>query len=138
MPAKVLDSFALLAYFRDESGAEAVETLLVAASRKDTPLLMTEVNYAEVKYALLRKNGPVAWDAAVKVLPGLPIEFHPATRELADVAADFKSRHSLSLADAFAAALAKKHKADLITGDPEFKPLEREIKIHWLTRATPA
>lgn len=31
-----------------------------------------------------------------------------------------------------AAALAKKHKADLVTGDPEFKPLEKEIKIHWL------
>ena len=31
MPGKVLDSFALLAYFRDEPGAEAVEALLVAA-----------------------------------------------------------------------------------------------------------
>jgi ribonuclease VapC len=133
MPAKVLDSFALLAFFRDEPGAEAVENLLVAASRKDTPLLMTEVNYAEVKYTLLKKNGPAAWDEAAKVFPGLPIEFHPATRELADLAADFKSCYSLSLADAFAAALARKHKADLVTGDPEFKPLEREIKIHWLT-----
>jgi hypothetical protein len=28
MPAKVLDSFALIAYFRDEPGAETVETLL--------------------------------------------------------------------------------------------------------------
>ena len=31
MPAKVLDSFALIAYFRDEAGAEAVEQLLVSA-----------------------------------------------------------------------------------------------------------
>jgi hypothetical protein len=30
MPAKVLDSFALLAYFRDEPGAEMMENLLVA------------------------------------------------------------------------------------------------------------
>jgi predicted nucleic acid-binding protein len=36
------------------------------------------------------------------------------------------------LADAFAAALAKERKGELVTGDPEFKPLEREIKIHWL------
>ncbi len=35
-------------------------------------------------------------------------------------------------ADAFAAALAKEKKAELITGEPEFKPLEKEIKIHWL------
>jgi predicted nucleic acid-binding protein len=38
----------------------------------------------------------------------------------------------LSLADAFAAALARERKADLITGDTEFKPLEKEIKITWL------
>lgn len=49
------------------------------------------------------------------MLPGLPIAFHPATRELADLAADFKSRASFSLADAFVAALARKHKADLVS-----------------------
>lgn len=37
MPAKVLDSFALIAYFRDEAGAETVENLLVTAGKKDTP-----------------------------------------------------------------------------------------------------
>jgi predicted nucleic acid-binding protein len=41
-------------------------------------------------------------------------------------------RFKMSLADAFAAALAKEKKAELITGDVEFKALEREIKIHWL------
>ena len=34
--------------------------------------------------------------------------------------------------DAFAAAQAKDKKAELVTGDPEFKPLEEEIKINWL------
>ena len=53
-------------------------------------------------------------------------------RELADLAAGLKARFSLSLADAFAAALAKKLKAELITGDAEFKPLEKEIRILWL------
>jgi predicted nucleic acid-binding protein len=38
----------------------------------------------------------------------------------------------LSLADAFAAALAKERKTELVTGDPEFRPLEKEIKVHWL------
>jgi predicted nucleic acid-binding protein len=51
---------------------------------------------------------------------------------LADTAADFKPRFKLSLADAFAAALAKEKKTELITGDPEFKPLEKVIKVHWL------
>jgi ribonuclease VapC len=132
MPAKVLDSFALVAYFRDEPGAEAMENLLVLAGKKDTPLHMTDVNYAEVKYSIIKKDGGEAWIDAAKILQGLPIDFHSTNRDLADIAADFKSRFKISLADAFAAALAKEKKAELVTGDPEFKALESEIKINWL------
>ncbi|HTS37453.1 MAG TPA: PIN domain-containing protein [Candidatus Solibacter sp.] len=132
MPARVLDSFALIAYFRDEPGAETVEALLVSASKKDDPLHMTDVNYAEVKYSIVKKDGADAWLEAAKILPGLPIDFHPTSRALADSAADFKARFKMSLADAFAAALAKEKKAELVTGDAEFKPLEKEVKIHWL------
>ena len=132
MPGKVLDSFALIAYFRDEPGAEMVENLLVTAGKKDTPLLMTDVNYAEVKYSIVKKDGADAWAEAAKVLQGLPIDFHSTNRSLADLAADFKARFKMSLAEAFAAALAKETKAELVTGDPEFKALEKEIKIHWL------
>ncbi|MFN0069388.1 MAG: PIN domain-containing protein [Limisphaerales bacterium] len=64
----------------------------------------------------------------MNVLKSLPLEFHLATRSVADTAAGFK----LSLADAFAAALAKEKKAELVTGDPEFRPLEKEIGIGWL------
>ena len=67
MPARVLDSFALLAYFRDEAGAETVESLLVAAGKKDAPLHMTDVNYAEVKYSIVKKDGAEAWAEAAKI-----------------------------------------------------------------------
>ncbi len=134
MPAVpvVLDSHALVAYFRDEPGAEHVEALLAKAASSDHPLHMTEVNYAEVKYTLIRKDGPEAWAASARILSGLPINFHPGDRRLADTAADFKARFKISLADAFAAALAKEKKGELVTGDPEFKALEKEIKINWL------
>jgi ribonuclease VapC len=132
LPGKVLDSFALIAYFRDEPGAEAMERLLVAAGRKDSPLHMTDVNYAEVKYSIVKRDGTEAWTEAAKVLEGLPVDFHATNRVQADIAADFKARFKISLADAFAAALAKERKAELVTGDPEFKALEKEIKIHWL------
>lgn len=132
MSAKVLDSYALVAYFRGEPGAVLVRDLLHKAAVADKPLYMTEINYAEVKYIILRKDGDQAWVESAKVLETLPIEFSPATRVLADAAADYKSRYSLSLADAFAAALTKEKKAELVTGDPEFKPLEKEIKVVWL------
>lgn len=128
----VLDSFALLAFLRGEAGEERVAALLERAGVRDEPVHMTEVNYAEVKYIVVRKDGAARWEEIAAELPALPIEFHPATRHLADLAADFKARYKLSLADAFAAALAKERKAELVTGDPEFRALEKEIKIAWL------
>jgi predicted nucleic acid-binding protein len=132
--AAVLDSHALLAFFRGEEAAVQVKQLLHKAASTDRPLHMTEVNYAEVKYMLVKKDGADAWEQAADILTSLPIEFHPADRHLAEVAADFKARHKISLADAFTAALAKDRKAELVTGDPEFKSLEKEIKINWLIK----
>ncbi len=132
MSATVLDSYALIAFFRGEAAGVPVKELLQKAGKADKPVHMTEVNYAEAQYMILRKDGAEAWAEAARILSALPIEFHPADRGLADLAADFKARFRLSLADAFAAALAKRYKAELATGDPEFKSLEKEIRIHWL------
>jgi hypothetical protein len=63
---------------------------------------MTVVNYAEAQYIVRRKDGGAAWVAIANELRAAPIEFHPADRRLANAAADFKSRHNVSLADAFA------------------------------------
>jgi uncharacterized protein len=128
----VLDSFALLSFLRDEPGGEKVATLLEKAGQREQPVHMTEVNYAETQYIIRRKDGDAAWRVVAGELAALPIEFHPADRRLADLAADFKSRFKLSLADAFAAGLAKLRNAELVTGDPEFKAVEGEIKIGWL------
>jgi predicted nucleic acid-binding protein len=130
--APVLDSYALLAFLRDEPGGETVGQILERAGQRDQPVAMTEANYAEVQYIIRRKDGVAAWTAIARELKAVPIEFHPITRRLADLAAEFKARHSLSLADAFAAALAKDRKTEMVTGDPEFRPLEKEIKIQWL------
>ena len=86
-----------------------------------------------MQYTVRHREGDAAWAAIANELKAAPIEFHPAGRRLADVAADLKRRHRISLADAFAAALAKPRKTELVTGDPELKPLEQEIKINWLT-----
>ena len=130
--AQVLDSHALLALLRDEPGGETVAQILERAGESDQPVHMTEVNYAEVQCMIRRKDGNAVWATIAGELKAAPIEFHPADRRLADAAADFKARFKMSLADAFAAALAKEKKAELVTSDPEFKPLEKEIKINWL------
>jgi uncharacterized protein len=130
--APVLDSYALLAFLRGEHGEEKVTALLERAGERDQSVHMTEANYAEVKYITVRKDGGSRWEEIARELRALPIEFHPIDRSLADLAADIKAHHKISLADAFAAALAKERKAELVTGDPEFAPLEKEIRIVWL------
>jgi ribonuclease VapC len=109
-----------------------VASILEKASQRDQPVHMTEVIYAEVQYIVRRKDGDDAWLNIANELRAAPIEFHPADRQLANSAADFKARHKISLAGAFAAALAKERKTELVTGGQEFKSLEKEIKIIWL------
>ena len=132
MKSAVLDSCALLALFFDEPGAEKMELFFQVASAADRPVFIAAVNWAEVLYKMERRHGKAGLEIARQFESTTPLEVVPLDRELAEAAAHLKTLHSLGLADAFAAALAKAKKAELITADTEFKVLEGEIKIVWL------
>jgi predicted nucleic acid-binding protein len=128
----VLDACALLALFLDEPGAEKMEFLFLAAAEADKPMLISAVNWAEVLYKLERKHGKEGLETARHFERTMPLAVAPLDLELAEAAAHLKNKHKLGLADAFAAALAKGKKAELVTADLEFKALEKEIKVVWL------
>ena len=130
--AIVLDSWAVIAYLEDESAAEKVADIIADAHEDHIPLLMTVVNAAEVWYVVARETSAADADATLRQLRDLGIELVNADRELARGAGYFKSRNKMSLADCFAASLAKQKKAHLATGDPEFKQVAQEIAISWL------
>ena len=132
MAAKVLDSWALLAFFKDEPEGAAVEALIHKAAEGKLRLYLCVVNWGEVYYGMWRAGGEAVADAVAADLSRLPLELVDADLTLSRHAARFKATHKMSYADAFAAALAKAKKAELVTGDPEFKALEKEIKINWL------
>jgi predicted nucleic acid-binding protein len=138
MPKKpkaiVLDSWAVIAYLEDEPAAEKVANIIADAHDQEIPLLMTVVNAGEVWYIVAREASAADADASVRQLHDLGIEFVDADWTLAKDAGYFKSKNKMSFADCFAAALAKQRKANLATGDPEFKQVELEITIDWLTR----
>jgi predicted nucleic acid-binding protein len=90
------------------------------------------VNWGEVIYATLRTYGRERAEQAAQLLARLPIEIVPADLELARQAAELKATRKMSYADCFAAALAKLRKAELVTGDREFRQVEREVKILWI------
>jgi predicted nucleic acid-binding protein len=132
MANRVLDSWALIAFFEDEPAADAVEEILNQGASEKHRLFLTSVNWAEVYYSTMREVSQTAAEAHAEVIARLPIEIVGIADDLklARQAAIYKATYRLSLA--FAAALAKEKKAELVTGDPEFKPLEKEIKILWL------
>jgi len=80
----------------------------------------------------LRKVGRAKWEGARSKLLGLPIEIVPADQTLAELAGEIKASKKMSLADCFAAALAKQKKADVYTGDPEFREVEKTVKVVWI------
>lgn len=132
MATKVLDSYALMAFFEDEPGADFVRGLIQKAVESNTSLLMSIVNLGEVWYSIARTNTPETADQYVHEIKGMGIEIVDIDWTLTRQAAAFKINGSISYADCFAAALAKLRKAELITGDKEFKVLQDEIKISWV------
>jgi len=128
----VLDASALLAMFFGEPGMEKMRELFHKAADADRPMLISAVNWAEVLYRMERKHGKEGLETARRFEHTMPLDVAPLDRELAESAAHLKNEHDLGLADAFAAALAKSRKAELVTADTEFKPLKKEIEIVWL------
>jgi bifunctional DNA-binding transcriptional regulator/antitoxin component of YhaV-PrlF toxin-antitoxin module len=47
-------------------------------------------------------------------------------------AAHVKARYPVSYADAFSVALARRNHGRVMTGDPGFKAVESEVRVHWL------
>jgi uncharacterized protein len=132
LPGVVLDSFAVLAFLFAEPGHEKVLAVLEKAAESDSNLLIAAPNWAEVRYIVERKVGLAEWREVRARLLGLPIEIVSADQELSELAGELKVTKKMSLADCFAAALAQREKAEIYTGDPEFKTVEREIKVVWL------
>ena len=132
MRSSVLDSYAVLAYLFGERGHEKVVTLLEKAAESHKNALIAAPNWAEVRYQVERKSGAQRWTAIREKLLALPVEVVPVGVDLAETAGALKASRKMSLADCFAAALAKERRADLYTGDPEFKAVETEIKVVWI------
>ena len=136
MPRKpkaiVFDSWSVLAYLEAEPAGPKVADIIADAHENGISLRMTVVNVGEVWYIIARKMSEMEADRSIAELGQLGIEFVDADWKLANEAARFKSKNKISFANCFAAALAKENKADLVTGDNEFKQVESEIRIAWL------
>jgi uncharacterized protein len=136
MATMVLDAHALMALFNDEPGAEEVEKILLKAESGNPRLLMSVINWGEIYYSIMRGASEEIADSKAHEIAGMRIELVPVDSrdlELIRQAAVFKASKKMSYADCFAAALAKIKNAELVTGDPDFRVVENDLKkIRWL------
>jgi predicted nucleic acid-binding protein len=130
--ALVLDSWSVIAYLEDEPSGQKIADLIASAHEEAIPVTMCVVNVGEVWYIIAREIS--GWEAnnSIKELRDMRIQFEDVNWELTQEAARFKSKNKMSYADCYAAALAKVKKADLVTGDAEFKAVEDQVKIQWV------
>ena len=134
MSTKVLDTWAIMAILKGEAAGDQVERLFQKANDGKVGLLLCVVNWGEVYYGIARAGGEKVAEESAAQLARLPIDLAPVGDDLhlAREAAKMKAKYRMSYADCFAAALAKIKNAELVTGDPEFREVERDIRIHWL------
>ena len=132
MTTKILDTYAIIAFLQDESGADTVRNLFLKAEEGSIKLAMSVINLGEVWYTIARATSPETADRYVQEIRGVAIEIEDADWTVTRLAATYNANSNISYADCFTAALARIRKGEIVTGDKEFKLLENEIKISWL------
>jgi predicted nucleic acid-binding protein len=133
-PVFVLDTFALIAYLRDEQAAARIERALADAKKGKCRLLVFLINLGELLYIVERRGGVVKAQETLALIRQLPIEVLSADEQAVFDAAHIKANHVLSYADAFAVAAAIHENAVILTGDPEFESVEAMVKVEWLEK----
>ncbi len=124
MDKLVLDSYALIAVFLDEPGAEAVTKILLEGNAGNLELHITSYNMGEVYYMIWRKASKVQADVCWNAMMDLHLIVTEPSLDLTHAAATLKASYKLSYADAHAAALTLHLKGTLFSNDKEFDNLK--------------
>jgi ribonuclease VapC len=132
MKRYVLDSYAMIAYFEDEPGAHQVALILRQLLKGKAKGFMSVVNWGEVYYNTMREQGISEAEKVTLQLDKFPIQVIDVNKELAYEAAKLKGEFRIAYADCFAVALSLKLDAAIVTGDPDFKKLQKRVSIQWI------
>ncbi len=131
-PSLVLDSHAFLSHLLDEPSAGVIGEILDAAREGQCRILMSAMSVGETCYIVERRRGVEGVQAALSVLQDLPVHLVDLDRAAVLSAAHVKAQHPIAFADAFVVALALAEGATIVTGDPEFREVERLVPVRWL------
>ena len=128
----ILDTSAILTYIEDEDGSDYVENLLIEAEKGIVDIYVSFISLTEVFYITLReKDEPLAVER-IKLMQSLAVKIQESDEMVNIKAGKLKARNSISLADAYIAALCQIHNGILVHKDPEYEKLASEINEYRL------
>lgn len=128
----LFDSHALLKYFQKERGHEKIARLLDQSRRTGARRLISAINLGEIIYSVKRTFGDQKKVEVLGHIERLGFTILPVPNSLIFQAAEFKAEYSISFADCFALASALEEGASIVTGDPEFRKVEKLAHIVWI------
>lgn len=126
----VLDACAVLALIKDEQGATVVKDVMVS----DAEIFLHAVTLVEIYYNISKEFGINKADSFFDIITQTKIKIiYETTESTIKNAGYFKSKYKISLGDSFVLAIAKFHKAKIISSDHhEFDPIEKSENIDFL------
>ena len=128
----IFDSYALMKLFQKEKGYEEVVNLLEEIKNTGATKLINVINLGEIIYSTKREFGDQKKLEVLANIERLGFTILEAPKELVFQAAEHKAQYSISYADCFVLTSAIEHKAVIVTGDPEFKKVEKLTDILWV------
>ena len=111
----ILDASPIIAYYRSEATALAIERLLTETS----PLAMSVVNLVEVMI-VLQRDAPAVAPRVPAELAAFDVELVSPDLATALLAAEARGRFSINFGDTFCYALAKIRGEPILTLDADF------------------
>lgn len=134
-PTFILDTFALLAYLRDEPAASRIEKVLKDAKQGKSRLYLSVINLGEILNITERRGGTEKAQDALALIRQLPVEVLPANEQTVFAAAHVKAHYAISYADAFVVAAVQHTGGAIMTGYPEFDAVKEIVQVEWLPAA---
>lgn len=132
----VFDSSAIGIYLSGLPGREVVSAILDKARFKRTAAYFTMFSLAEILADRERRGAVSDAQETWALIQKLPIKLIDIDRALAIAGAHIQASHSLNRADPFAAALAERQNAVLVTSNEDYKKIEKLVTIKWLPSGT--
>lgn len=133
MMKKILfDAHPILKWIQEEPGYQEVKSLIIACREKSAQGYMSQINLGEVYCQVIRAKGKEEARNFLENFLRLPIHVVLPDGDLIWEAAEIKAEYAISYADCFAVATALKYKATILTGDPEFRKVEKIVSLEWI------